>query len=67
MNQILVAINTRYSKIAVTQDLENVFAQRIVNSWNSLPDEVVTAKSVKEFEKLYDSANKSILYNCVFD
>ena len=35
---------------------ENAFSNRVVNTWNKLPDEVVNAKSVNEFKSGVDSA-----------
>ena len=33
---------------------QNFFSQRIVDDWNSLPDEVVTAESLNSFKKRLD-------------
>ena len=35
---------------------ENAFSNRVVNTWNKLPDEVVNAKSVNKFKSGVDSA-----------
>ena len=35
---------------------ENAFANRVVNNWNKLPDEVVNAKSVNEFKSGVDAS-----------
>ena len=32
------------------------FSQRVVNGWNSLPEEVVTAHTVNGFKNAYDRA-----------
>ena len=33
---------------------QNYFSQRIVNTWNNLPEEVLAAESVNSFKNLYD-------------
>ena len=33
---------------------QNFFSQRVVDDWNSLPDEVVTAESLNSFKKRLD-------------
>ena len=33
---------------------KNYFSNRVINEWNNLPATIVSAKSVVEFEKLYD-------------
>jgi hypothetical protein len=32
----------------------NVFANRLVNEWNSLPEDIINAKSISEFKKKFD-------------
>ena len=41
------------------------FTYRVVNTWNSLPERIIQAPSVKSFEGLLDKfwANKDILYD----
>ena len=38
------------------------FTNRIVNSWNSLPNNVVNAKSINEFKNLFDKHKSDIMY-----
>ena len=38
------------------------YSQRVVNDWNRLPSDVVNAKDVLTFEKLYDFLNKDTQY-----
>ena len=40
----------------------NYFSNRIVNSWNKLPAEIVNADSVNSFKNLFDKHNKDIMY-----
>ena len=39
------------------------FTRRVVEPWNSLPQEVVCAKSEDDFKKLIDSNSVNIMYN----
>ena len=41
----------------------NFFSQRIVESWNALPEEIVNCTTVLHFEKLYDSFHFECKYN----
>lgn len=41
----------------------NFFSQRIVKSWNELPEEIVNCTTVLHFEKLYDSFHCEHKYN----
>ena len=41
----------------------NFFSQRIVESWNVLPEEIVNCATVMHFEKLYDSLHCERKYN----
>ena len=41
----------------------NFFSQRIVESWNALPEEIVSCTTVLHFEKLYDSFHCERKYN----
>ena len=41
--------------------LESIFANRVVDSWNSLPSYIVSAPSLQTFKKLLNS------YEFVFD
>jgi len=45
-----------------TQLRGNFFAFRVVNSWNSMPEEVVTAPSVNCFKGRFDKYWKNLLY-----
>ena len=42
---------------------KNYFFNRVINEWNNLPETTVNAKSVIEFEKLYDDFCSSEEYN----
>ena len=42
---------------------QNSFAYRIVNSWNTLPSDIVTSKSVNEFKSKLDNHWKGKRYN----
>ena len=47
--------NLKLFKFASSSSLrKNYFSNRVINEWNNLPATVVNAKSVSEFEKLYD-------------
>ena len=39
---------------AIGRTRQHFFTNRIVNTWNSLPDHIVTAPSVKAFERRLD-------------
>ena len=41
----------------------NFFSQRIVESWNELPEEIVKCTTVLHFETLYDSFHCERKYN----
>ena len=41
----------------------NFFTNRVVNSWNNLPENIVKAKSINEFKNLYDNLNVNSQYN----
>jgi len=45
--------------------LENIFTERIVNLWNSLPSLVVEAPSINYFKMRLDKfwSNQDVLYN----
>ncbi len=38
---------------------KNVFSQRIVNNWNSLPDDVICASTVNQFKKQIECSMES--------
>ena len=38
-------------------------SNRVINEWNNLPAAIVNAKSVVEFEKLYDDIYGNEKYN----
>ena len=40
---------------------KNFFSQRVVDPWNSLPEEIQNAKSVAQFKHLYDEHIKQVL------
>ena len=40
---------------------KNFFSQRVVDPWNSLPEEIQNAKSVAQFIHLYDEHIKLVL------
>ena len=42
---------------------QNFFSNRVVNKWNSLPQEVVDAKSINEFKNKFDNLNKDIQFS----
>ena len=51
---------SRYNSIrlikprAITTIRQNSFSQRVVNSWNDLPDDVVLADSLNQFKNTLD-------------
>ena len=48
--------NLKLFKFASSSSLrKNYFSNRVINEWNNLPATIVNAKSVIEFEKLYDN------------
>ena len=38
------------------------FSNRVVNSWNKLPNFIVNSKSINEFKNSFDEYNKNIMY-----
>ena len=46
-----------------TQLRANFFGNRIVNMWNGLPEEVVTAQSVSSFKGRFDRATSGNRYS----
>ena len=59
--------NLKLSKFASSSSLrKNYFSNRVINEWNNLPATIVNAKSVIEFEKLYDNfcGNEKCNYEC---
>ena len=40
----------------------NFFTNRVINSWNSLPHNVVNAKTINEFKNLFDKHKSDIMY-----
>ena len=44
----------------------NFFTNRIVNTWNKLPNHIVNAKSINEFKNLFDEHNKDIQFKINF-
>ena len=40
----------------------NFFTNRVVLKWNSLPSDIVEAKSLNEFKNKFDALNKDIMY-----
>ena len=43
-------------KVCRTEVRQNVFTQRVVNVWNSLPQSLVQAKTLSDFKKKLDIA-----------
>ena len=59
--------NLKLFKFASSSSLrKNYFSNRVINEWNNLPATIVNAKSVIEFEKLYDNfcGNEKYNYEC---
>ena len=40
----------------------NFFTNRVINSWNSLPHDIVNAKSINDFKNKFDNFNKDIQF-----
>ena len=56
--------NLKLFKFASSSSLrKNYFSNRVINEWNNLPAAIVSAKSVVEFEKLYDDIYGNEKYN----
>ena len=56
--------NLKLVKFASSSSLrKNYFLNRVINEWNNLPATIVNAKSVIEFEKLYDDFCGKEKYN----
>ena len=56
--------NRKLSKEHCRLDIrKNSFSQRIVNTWNSLPSNIVQAKNTNTFKRLFD--NHYVLYHVV--
>ena len=59
--------NMKLFKFASSSSLrKNYFSNRVINEWNNLPATIVNAKSIIEFEKLYDNfcGNEKYNYEC---
>ena len=41
----------------------HMFSNRIINQWNSLPDDIVNARNPTMFKKLFDTFNYDIMYS----
>ena len=56
--------NLKLFKLSSSSSLrKNYFSNRVINEWNNLPATIVNAKSVIEFEKLYDDFCRNEKYN----
>ena len=44
-----------YKPMAKTALRLNTFSNRIINEWNSLPSEVISAQDINDFKNKYDS------------
>ena len=56
--------NLKLFKFASSSSLrKNYFSNRVINEWYNLPATIVNAKSVIEFEKLYDDFCGNEKYN----
>ena len=44
-----------YNPLAKTTLRLNTFSNRIMNEWNSLPSEVISAKDINDFKNKYDN------------
>ena len=55
-----------YKEHAVRLARKNNFPQKIINNWNSLPDEVVNAPSINVFKERLDEYWKEYLYETSF-
>ena len=51
-------IETLYKKPANNEIRNNFFTVRVTRSWNGLPEEVKSAKSVNAFKTAFDSWKK---------
>ena len=45
----------------------NFFTNRVVNTWNKLPNYIVNAKTINEFKNLFDKHNDKIQYKINLD
>ena len=50
-------------KRCATTQRQKTFSMRVVNAWNSLPDDVVSAESVNAFKSGLDSCWAQLLYD----
>ena len=58
----------KLSKVRVnTTQFQYFFTNRIINLWNSLPDEIVTAESVNSFKNGIDSHLKEYMFSTGFN
>ena len=53
---------TSKKKITNKSRFRNFFTNRVVLKWNSLPSDIVEAKSLNEFKNKFDALNKDIMY-----
>ena len=50
-------------KPCCTRDIRHrVFSHRIINQWNSLPQEIVNATNMNTFKQLFDSYHENVFY-----
>ena len=53
----------RLYKPCCTRDTrQHVFSHRVINQWNSLPQEIVNASNTNTFKQLFDSYNENVFY-----
>ena len=51
------------NKPLINQSSKSFFSNRVINKWNSLPQEVVDAKTINEFKNKFDSHYKDLIYS----
>lgn len=62
-NSRLRGHNFRINKSCVKKTkFQRFFSNRVINRWNDLPQDIVTAKSLNEFKNKFDKNNKDIHY-----
>ena len=53
---------TKLQTICCKRGQKEIFSQRVVLEWSSLPCDVVEANSVRIFKARFDNLNKDIIY-----
>jgi len=67
-NSRLRGHNLKISKQRVNKTkFASFFSNRVVNSWNKLPNFIVNSKSINEFKNKFDDYNKNIMYKINLD